>query len=110
MVKLNFKGELTELKEGLEHIKDVLFFEESESGIILEVKKGDELYARFDGNKGEISYITKVSFFRMLTLFLKNIASKKEFEVKEKLNLDSCTLSVDVSRNGVLNIPAAKSF
>lgn len=110
MTKLNFKGELTEFKEGLEHIKDVLFFEESESGIILEVKKGDELYARFDGNKGEISYITKVSFFRMLTLFLKNIESKKEFEVKEKLNLDSCTLSVDVSRNGVLNTPATKKL
>ena len=40
----------------------------------IEVKKGNELYTKFDGIRGEISYITKASFFRMLTLFIKNLS------------------------------------
>ena len=47
------------------------------------IKKNENLYVKFDGQKGEISYVTKASFFRLLTLFLKNIESKKEFEITD---------------------------
>ena len=110
MIKLNFKGELSELKEGISHIQTVLAFEQADDGVLLEVKKSDELYARFDGEKGEISYITKASFFRLFALFLKKITNEKSFEIKEKINFDFLSVMLDVSRNGVMRVESIKEF
>ena len=110
MIKLNFKGELSELKEGISHIQTVLAFEQADDGVLLEVKKSDELYARFDGEKGEISYITKASFFRIFALFLKNYTKKSNFEINEEIKIDFLNVMLDVSRNGVMRIESLKEY
>ncbi len=110
MTTFNFTGDLEELKTGLQHIKTVINFEESNDGLLLQIKKGDELYARFDGTKGEISYITKASFFRLFGLFIKNVSKKVSFEIKEKINFDFCSVMMDVTRNGVMKPDSIKEY
>ena len=110
MTKINFTGDFEELKAGLEHIKAVLDFEISADGIEVYIKKAEELYVKYDCKKGEISYVTKASFFRMLTLFLKNIGGNAPFEINEKIQFKTCGVMLDVARNGVMTVKSIKEF
>ena len=110
MIKLKLTGDIQDLKLGLAYIKPALHFEEAEDGIPLHVQKGDTLCARLDNSTGEISYITRASFFRMLTLFLMNAREQDRFEIREEILLKHTSVMLDVSRNGVLTIESIKEF
>ena len=110
MIKLFLQGDLEELREGLAQIKTVLAFEESSDGIPLEIERGDRLFTSYDGEKGKLSYVSRVSFFRLLALFLKNVAKKEAFELHEEQKIEFCSLMMDVSRNGVMSIPRLKEY
>ena len=84
---LNIKFDDIALKEPAEIICSKLGVELSDKGIPVEVNKADKLNVNSNGEKGEIYYITKASFFRMLTLFVKNLKDKKHLIIAKKFSL-----------------------
>lgn len=109
-VCLKFTGNFSELEKGISYVSDILNLEQGADGITVRIIKGENLFARFDGCSGEISYITKASFFRMLGLFVQNIIAKEAFYVQEKIHIGICGVKLDMSRNGVMKVESIKEY
>lgn len=110
MLKLNLKFDDPSLKKPAELLKDKLHIELCDSGIEVEIKKTDRLNVTCDGNKGTISYITKASFFRMLTQFVKNYKENKAFDYSESIEIETTGIMFDLSRNGIMTVEALAEY
>ncbi len=110
MLKLNFKLDDESLKKPIELLQNKLNFEISDSGFVINVCKSECLNIVSDGKAGAISYITKVSFFRMLTLFVKKFNENKIFDYSESIKIPTCGIMLDMSRNGVMTPDALKEY
>ncbi len=109
-VSLNIIGDIGELVKGISHISGLLNLKQCADGIPVDIKKGEALYARYDGKRGEICYVTKASFFRMLGLFVQNLANKEVFDVREQIYIETCGIQLDMSRNGVMKVESIKKY
>ena len=97
-MKINFLGDISELKEGIDIVLPMLGLEASESGIPVvvssceksgfSVKKCDTGY--------DICYSEKAAFFRALSFL------REEREVSEELHFESIGAQLDVSQTNAL--------
>lgn len=110
MIYLNINFDDETLKKPVELLQSKLDFKISDSGIVVNIKKAERLNVNFDGEVGNISYITKASFFRMLTMFLKNYKEKNKFDYSEKIEIKTCGVMLDLSRNGVMTKEALGEY
>ena len=101
-MKINLLSFDKELEKPVEIISKKLGVELGE-GIDVIVEKSDKLNICYDGEKGKICYITKASFFRMFTLFVKKIKSDGTFDYSEEILIDKCGVMLDMSRNAVMS-------
>lgn len=62
-----------------------------------------------DGKECKISYWQKTHFFRGLTLLLQN-AEQEKYESTESVNMDSCGVMLDCSRNAVPTVRTVKEY
>lgn len=108
-MKINFTGNLKELKDGIEIFSKNYGFELNTKGFPVKVErlaKGIEVSS--DGKKGVIKYAKKIHFFRGLGLWLEAFAKKKNFRIKEKPQFTMNAVMPDVSNNGVLKVEMVK--
>ncbi len=110
MITLNLKFDNPELKKPAEIVCKKLNVEISDSGIDVNIHKGYSLNVCLDGKNGSITYMTKVSFFRMLALFVKNIKENKVFDCSESIEVENCGVMLDLSRNGVMKPDAMADY
>lgn len=110
MTNLNLKFDNETLKKPAELLQEKLNFEISDSGFTVNVCKSERLNITSDGAVGTISYITKASFFRMLTLFVKKYNENKIFDYSESIQIPTCGIMLDMSRNGVMTPEALKEY
>ena len=82
----------------------------ADADVKISVKKSERLFISNGEAGGCIEYITSASFFRMLTLFLKEYKKKSTFTYEEKLNFDKCGPMLDMSRNAVLKVEKVKEY
>lgn len=117
---LIFRGDMDELKIGLERMSRHLSFHYSLNTVTtplsgacyIEVEQwndGIEVEQNSDGS-GTIRYEKQVHFFRALGLYLQNAESQKPFRVREKPQFDECGAMFDVSRNAVVKPDALKKM
>ncbi len=112
MLKLNFKGDIADIKEGLSLISERMGFALEESGVCVDVTKADDGLCAFakDG-KYEIKYSTKAEFFRALSFLVFNIKKGEEnFEICEKAKIKTSGYMLDLSRCAVLTVESAKDI
>lgn len=107
MINLTFDKSSENLKKGADIILARFKVDES---IDVSVKRCDRLHIENKEVGGIIEYITDASFFRMLTLFIKELKKKKSFVYEEKLNFDACGPMLDMSRNAVLKVEKVKEY
>ena len=110
-MKLNFIGEISTLKDGMEILTKDFDFELCREGVMIEViNQPGELKVVFDGNKGLIKYDQKIHFFRGLGLLLENLRKKSEFAERERPQFTMTGVMIDVSRNAVLRVETIKKI
>jgi hexosaminidase len=110
-MKINLKGEINSLIEGIEILREQLGIEICEEGIpvILELRPGI-IEVAFDGEKGVIRVERKIHFFRALGLFIEHLLKGGSFYIKEKPQFEMNGIMVDVSRNAVLKVESIKKL
>ncbi len=110
MLKINLKTDNEKLYNGALLLSKKLKVDFSEDGFKISAEKGNKLHIECDGKEGKITYITKVSFFRMLSLFIKNYLEKKEFSYSEEIHINTLSAFLDLSRNAVLKVESVKDY
>lgn len=110
MTCLNLKFDDSSLEKPVELLKKKLNIEVSDSGFTVEICKSDRLNIHSDGNSGRISYVTRASFFRMLTLFVKNYKENSIFDYSESIEFKTCGVLLDFSRNGIMKKEALAEY
>ncbi|WP_368646246.1 beta-N-acetylhexosaminidase [Alkalibacterium putridalgicola] len=113
MLQLHLKGNTTDLKQGIDHLKDEFGFEISSDGIVIQlqhVPNSATLAVGFDGKEGSIQYTTRNTFFRQLSRWLAFYNDEKTFYKEETVYFDKVGTMIDVSRNAVLNLEGAKEL
>lgn len=113
MIAINFTGELSELKAGLQTLSSVYGYTMSKEGLEIEVVKLEDdkqTSIAFDGDKGRICFTSVSSFFRLLNLWLYNHKTQAVFDIKEQPQFDKTGVMVDCSRNAVLTVDGMKEL
>ena len=110
MININLKCDNQKLYNSLKNITEKLNINLSENGVLISVKKGNNLCYEYKNGKGNIEYITEVSFFRMITLFIKEYKKGKDFSYYEDIKIKKCGPMLDVSRNAVLKVEKIKEY
>lgn len=110
MLKIKLKYDDSSLKKPSELLQDKLGIQICDSGLEITVQKSDKLSVCYDGKKGSISYITKASFFRMLTQFVKNYKENKTFDYSESIEIETTGIMFDLSRNGIMTVEALSEY
>ena len=98
MIAINFTGELSELKAGLQTLSSVYGYTMSKEGLEIEVVKLEDdkqTSIAFDGDKGRICFTSVSSFFRLLNLWLYNHKTQAVFDIKEQPQFDKTGVMVD---------------
>lgn len=102
-LSLNFTGEISDVKTGLDIIAKKLHARISQSGVTVNVKKCDKgLRAVYKNGIGEIYYSEKSAFFRALAILADAIEKNKEIDKQEEKQFETCGGMLDLSR-GVVN-------
>lgn len=102
MISLNLKVDDRSLLSSVDLLRDKLQFELCADGLEITVFQSEELCISFDGKVGQISYVTRASFFRMFTLFIRNYEMGESFYLKENIEIKECGISLDLARGGVM--------
>ena len=110
MLYLNLKADDESLYSSVELLRDKLNIGLQDGGITVTAVQSKELSVSFDGKVGQISYITRASFFRMLTLFVRNYEETETFSLKESIEIKDCGMLLDVSRGGVMKPEALLEY
>ncbi|MDI2587640.1 beta-N-acetylhexosaminidase [Psychrobacillus sp. NEAU-3TGS] len=108
-MKIHFRGDLTEVIEGITILGDDLGIQSAEDGYPIEVinRQGPLVVQNRDG-KGQIIFENKIHFFRGLGLWLQHVEKRKEFHLTEEPQFETSGAMVDVSRNAVLTVDGIK--
>ncbi|NMA94649.1 MAG: beta-N-acetylhexosaminidase [Clostridiales bacterium] len=110
-MKLNFVGNLEELRKGIEIFKERFNFSTGENGILVEVKNGvGNIEVAFEDGKGKIYYRDKIHFFRGLITFMQGLKEGGNFKKIEDIHFDTVGPMFDVSRNRVLTVDSIKDY
>ncbi len=106
-IKLNCNEKLF---NSLKLLEKKLNIKLNNKGIEITAYKSDKLHIECKDNIGIIEYITESSFFRMVTLFIKEYKKGNEFSYDEKISIDVCGPMLDMSRNAVLKVEKVKDY
>lgn len=113
MYRIHLKGDLSDVREGLNELLPQLDTVLDEAGYEIEVRNaaGADLRVRFASGRGEIVYSEKCHFFRAFGLLIENLSDgKTQFDVVEKPQFKLCGPMFDVSQgNSCFNVRTLKS-
>jgi hypothetical protein len=110
-MKLQFIGDIEQLKTGIDIISAKLPFEVAQDGMPITVEQRDgniEVVANAEG--ATIRYQEKIHFFRALGLLVENLLEKEQFNISEQPKFTMNGGMFDCSRNGVLTVNSIKEF
>lgn len=109
-MKLYFCGDVNDVFDGIDIVKDRLSITLDRSGAKVNLKANYEcLEIMGNGEEFFIKFSKKAEFFRGLSILIDKIKNnEKDFSVKETAKFDTCGTMIDVSRNGVLTVKTAK--
>lgn len=113
MIKLDFQGNIEELVQGIDHLKDELGIVLDTAGITVSVqqeKDSDKLSISYDGSEGKITYTSLNTFFRQLSRWLTYYKEGEPFNKEETVYFDKTGTMIDASRNAVLNVNGTKEL
>lgn len=110
IMELKFQGLNEKQINAIKNLEKKLNIKISENGILVDVKKGDNLIVEYKDNKGYIEYSLETSLYRMISLFVKNLRKEKEFSVSQKAYFDACGPMLDMSRNAVFKVDKLKEY
>jgi hexosaminidase len=112
-VEIDFRGDIEDLRPGMEILAPELNFKMSRQGLKVEVRliKQNLLRVVKKGNKAGIHFNRKNHFFRGLGLLLQEMKQKRDFEIAEEPQFTTVGAMFDVSQgNAVIGVPAVKVF
>lgn len=110
IIELKFQGLNDKQIKAIKNLEKKLCIRICENGILVDVKKGDNLIVEYKYNKGYIEYSLETSLYRMISLFVKNLRKEKEFSVSQKAYFDACGPMLDMSRNAVFKVDKLKEY
>lgn len=100
MLKIRLNGDIAELKEGLELVLPQLNNTViDDSGIPVNVKRGEGLLVSLNENEGSITYSKRAEFFRALSYIEQYGTSCR---VEEAAGLENAGVLLDLTLNGVM--------
>lgn len=110
-MKLNIKGDLHGLEEGISLLSQDLEFELHEDGIpvVLSRRPGD-IRVLQQGERISIAFERDIHFFRGLGLLVEALSSGKDVNITETPQFDMLGAMIDVSRNGVMKTETVKDM
>lgn len=111
-MKLEFKGDISALQQGIEYLKDELDMQLSMGGLTVDVIENQEnmLEIYKQGKTVKLSYGKPVHFFRALSL-LKENEKYEDFRIVQHQQFDQCGVMIDVSQgNSVINMENIKNI
>jgi len=108
-MKLNFTGDISELKTGIDLLSSRLGFIADETGVSVCVRKADGLAVNREGDSFVIEYSATAEFFRALSVLLYNIQNAA-LNIQERRHFDNCGIMIDVSRNAVPTVSTVKDI
>jgi len=110
-MKLNFRGDLSDLLKGISIFANEFEFELSKQGFPVEVSKSkSNIEVSFINGKGVIIYNRKIHFFRALGLFIEALVKGSDFKITEEPQFMTNGIFFDCSRNAVLKVSSIKKF
>ncbi len=110
MLNINLNCDNLKLYDSLKKLSKKLDINLCEDGILVLAKKGTRLLCEYKNGQGTIEYITESSFFRMMTLFIKNYLKGNDFYITEDIKIEKCGPMLDMSRNAVLKVDKIKDY
>lgn len=112
MLKLNFKGDIADIKEGIAIVAKRVGFTLDDAGICVDVTKvEDGLSASGNNGKYAITYSTKAEFFRALSFLAAKLKKgESDFSIAEKAKIKTSGYMLDLSRCAVLTVESAKDI
>lgn len=110
MTTLHLQFDDPTLRSPVERLCKKLRLVLSDNGFPVEIHASDRLWVSADGGSGRIEYVTRASFFRMLTQFVKNFRQGKVFELSETIEISKVGVMFDLSRNGVLSVEGLTDY
>ncbi len=109
MFRLNVKELEADFQAGLKELAGDLKAETGEEGVLLKAVRGDKNRIERQGDRAEIIYTTKVSFFRLVRILCEN-GRRSYFTYEEEQVFEELTMMADNSRNAVLSVAGAKTL
>lgn len=109
-MKINLRGEISQLLQGIQILSEEKGFEVAVDGLPIKVEKlpfGIEV--SLENGQGYIGYTEKIHFFRALGLFIEAVAEKDSFKINEVPQFTLNGAMIDVSRNAVLKVDSVKN-
>lgn len=111
MIKLNLIPLPEDLKPGLAIMGSELNFQLDSQGIAIQVNAVKAAnHVHYNGITGEISYTSRVSFFRNLTVLIHQIKQQEAFDHSETVQFTTTGVMVDMSRNAALHLTGLKKL
>ncbi|WP_028543727.1 beta-N-acetylhexosaminidase [Paenibacillus taiwanensis] len=108
-MKLQFEGNVSDLRAGIELLAKEIQFVEAQDGIpVLVESSSGTLEVGLDQGKGYIRYGHKHQFFRGLGLFVQHARKGLPFQHRETQQFDTVGPMFDLSRNAVLTLDSFK--
>ena len=109
-MKLNFTGEIQELRSGMEILCKRLGLQLDSAGMTVKVSKRDgDLELKKENEDITIFYQDKIHFYRALGLLREKLCEgTDQFHIKETPNFETNGIMVDCSRNAVMSVDSVK--
>lgn len=110
-MKLDFKGDLSNIKKGIDILSEELNFQQSNEGYPIYIKQQEgNISVKNKNGEGEITYHHPIHFFRALGLWLEHFYKEENFEITEKPQFKMNGAMLDASRNAVLTVKGIKDL
>lgn len=110
-MKLNFTGDVENIKAGLHLLSSELLFQVGTEGYPIHiVQRKGPILVKNEPNEGEIQFEENIHFFRGLGLWLENFEKVGVFEIVEEPQFVMTGAMLDASRNGVLTVREIQSL
>lgn len=110
-MKLDFKGNIAELEQGIRILEKRLGYACDTEGIQVEVeKRNGAIEVAMDGRKAVIRYQEKIHFFRVLSLLVEKLQEGNSFYITETPKFKTNGIMADVSSNAVMAVQSIKKM
>ncbi|CQR45847.1 Beta-hexosaminidase [Paraliobacillus sp. PM-2] len=110
-MKLNIKGDISSVIEGLQIIANELNIELSTEGHPIQVNnKKDCLSVANQDDQGAITFDKPIHFFRALGIWLEQFKEKGQFSLSEEVQFHMSGVMLDASRNAVPTVSDIKKL